>query len=327
MKFEDRVYGKQTVEKEVIKELIESKPVQRLKKVHQAGPSPFFIEDKPYITRFEHSIGVFLLLREFNASLEEQIAGLLHDVPHTAFSHVADFVFEDEGHEYHERFMEDIIYDSEIQEMLKRHGYSTEKILDESRFGLMERELPKLCADRLDYSMRDLQSHFNDDNRPVLEALTVKDGEFVFKDREQAQRYTELFIKLDSQVYASPEEVAIHEIFSDIIRKGLEEGKIDEEDLFGTDRELMEKLRNIEDEEVQRKFDILDNGIEVEINEEEYDLKGSTKARAVDPPVIHNSNTVKVSEFSPETDRRIREHLERINRGLKINIVNQSVDL
>ena len=108
MEFDDRLYGKQEIEKEVVEELIQTEPVQRLKGVHQAGPSPFFMDDKPPVTRFEHSLGVFFLLRKFDASLEEQIAGLLHDVPHTAFSHVADFVFENEGHEYHERFLEEI---------------------------------------------------------------------------------------------------------------------------------------------------------------------------------------------------------------------------
>ncbi len=50
MEFEDSVYGTQKVEKEVLKKLIKSEPMQRLEGVHQAGPSPFFM-DKPLTTR------------------------------------------------------------------------------------------------------------------------------------------------------------------------------------------------------------------------------------------------------------------------------------
>ena len=327
MKFQDQIYGEQEIKEEVLVELINSRPVQRLKKIHQAGPSPFFMEEKPPITRFEHSLGVLFLLRKFDASIEEQIAGLLHDVPHTAFSHVADFVFEDEGHEYHEKFLEKIIYNSEIPDILESHGFDVEDFLDESNFGLLERDLPKLCADRLDYSMRDLKAHFNYDINPFIESLTVKDGEFVFKDEKEAEKFAELFMELDANVYASPEEVAIYEVFADIIREALEKEKITEEDLFGTDRELMQKLRKIDSEEIKRKFDVLDQGLEVEIDEENYDLIGNTKPRAVDPPVKTGECLKAISEISPEIGEDIEKHLERIDRGLRIKIVNQSVDL
>ena len=285
------------------------------------------MEDKPPITRFEHSLGVLFLMRKFDASLEEQIAGLLHDVPHTAFSHVADFVFENKGHEYHEKFLEEMIYNSEIPEILERHGFDVEHILDESNFGMLERDLPKLCADRLDYSMRDLKAHFDYDMNTVLEALTVEDGEFVFSDEKEAEKFAEFFMKLDAEVYASPKEVAIYEIFADLIREALEKDEISEEDLFGTDRELMEKLREIDSEKIERKFDVLDKGLEVEIDEKEYDLIGNTKPRAVDPPVKTNRGLVPVSEISPEIGEKIDQHLERIDRGLRIKIMNQSVDL
>lgn len=320
MKIEDPVYGSHDISEEVIIELINSEPMQRLKEIHQAGPSPFFIEEKPYTTRFEHSLGVMILLRKFNASLEEQIAGLLHDVPHTAFSHVADFVFEDEDHEYHERFMDEIIYDSEIPEILERHGYDIEYILDESNFGLLERDLPKLCADRLDYSMRDLKSHKDYDMQKFIQGLTVKNGEFVFKDFETAEEFGLKFIELDSTVYASPKEVAIYELFADIIRKALELDEISEEDLFTTDRELMKKLRDIDCDEIQLKFDLLDSGLEVETGAREPDINGNTKARAVDPPFLEDGEKLQASKHSEKLEEAIEEHNHRIGSGFKINV-------
>ena len=49
------------------------------------------------ITRYEHSVGVMLLARRVGGGLREQVAALLHDVSHTAFSHVIDHVFHDQA--------------------------------------------------------------------------------------------------------------------------------------------------------------------------------------------------------------------------------------
>ncbi|AIE78503.1 Deoxyguanosinetriphosphate triphosphohydrolase [Bacillus cereus] len=72
---------------QIVEELIVSKSVQRLKGMHQNGAS-YLINGKWNVTRFDHSVGVMLLIKKLGGSVEEQIAGLLHDVSHTAFSHV-----------------------------------------------------------------------------------------------------------------------------------------------------------------------------------------------------------------------------------------------
>ncbi len=320
MEINDPVYGKVNIDEPVLVELIESKPVQRLKKVHQAGPSPFFIDHKAYVTRFEHSIGVMILLRMHNASLEEQIAGLLHDIPHTAFSHVADFVFEDEDHEYHEKFMEDIISGSEIPEIIDSYGLEMEYILDESNFGLLERDLPDLCADRLDYAMRDLKKFEDVNVERFIDNLAVENGKFVFKDFEIGEEFADKFIYADKEWWANPKEVAIYHLFADALRTALDTGLIEADDLFGTDRELLAKLRDSDNQHIIELLELLDNGIEVNIDAEDYDFIESTKARAVDP-VIYGEG-VRVSELSTSLKNKISEHREQVLEGYKIKVVN-----
>lgn len=317
----DPVYGTYQIEEKVLTDLINSEPVQRLKEVYMS-PSAFFVKERPPVSRYEHSIGVMLLLRKFDASIEEQIAGLLHDVPHTAFSHVADFVFDDENHEYHERFLKEIVYESDIPEILKEHGYDTDYILDESNFRLLERDSPRLCADRLDYSLRDLEGYFGYNMSRFIEGLKVEEGEFVTQDFNLAEEFGKKYIELDSTVYASALEVAIFELLADIIRKAFELDEITEEDLFTTDRELMDKLRDIDCEEIQMKFQLLDEGLEIETGAEEPDIDGSTKARAVDPPFIVNGEKVQASGRSEELKCAIKEHRNRVNGGFKIKILN-----
>lgn len=321
MRLEDPVHGAHEIDEKALIEIIESRPVQRLKEVYMS-PSAFFIDERPPVSRYEHSIGVMLLLRDHGASIEEQIAGLLHDVPHTAFSHVADFVFEDENHEYHERFLEEVVYDSEIPEILEKYGYDVGYILDESNFGLLERDLPKLCADRLDYSNRDLQGYLGYDMQRFIQGLKVEDGEFVFKDFELAEEFGMKFIELDSTVYASPMEVAIFELLADIIREAFELNEIKQKDLFTTDRDLMEKLKQIDCEEIQTKFQLLDQGLELETGVENPDIDGDTKARAVDPPFLENGQKIKASKRSENLREAIEEHRNRVDEGFKIDIQN-----
>jgi len=155
----DRIYGSIEITEPVLIELINSKPLQRLKGINQAGASKYVLPEK-ILTRYEHSVGVMVLLRKLGASLEEQIAGLMHDIPHTAFSHVIDFVFQDENHEFHEKFHASIIKNSEIPAILKKHGFSLKRLLDEHNFKLLERKIPGLCADRIDYTLRDMTAYF-----------------------------------------------------------------------------------------------------------------------------------------------------------------------
>ncbi|MDG2658737.1 hypothetical protein P7M12_23850, partial [Vibrio parahaemolyticus] len=58
----------------VVEELIVSKSVQRLKGIHQTGAS-YLVNKEWNVTRFDHSVGVMLLVKKLGGSVEEQIAG------------------------------------------------------------------------------------------------------------------------------------------------------------------------------------------------------------------------------------------------------------
>ena len=107
MKYIDRVYGEFEITEPVILELINSASLQRLKDVDQAGYRPLWV--KPDVdtgeydhSRFAHSVGVYLLLRKYGVSLEEQIAGLIHDISHSAFSHCIDYILNSGSEKKHD---------------------------------------------------------------------------------------------------------------------------------------------------------------------------------------------------------------------------------
>ena len=87
----DRIYGEKRIENPVISALVLSEPMQRLKKLNQFGLPDEFYHLKGF-SQYEHSLGVMYLLQHLGTSEEEQVAGLLHDVSHRAFSHVYNWV-------------------------------------------------------------------------------------------------------------------------------------------------------------------------------------------------------------------------------------------
>ena len=136
-------------------DLLDSQAVQRLQGVLQHGISGLIGITAP-VSRYEHSLGVMLLVRRLGAPLQEQIAALLHDVSHTAFSHVIDYVVDNhDGQSYHEEVKADYVARTDLPAVLARHGYDWHAFLDEEAYPLLEQPAPALCADRLDYFLRD----------------------------------------------------------------------------------------------------------------------------------------------------------------------------
>src|SRR5215210_3518795 len=138
MRWTDRVYGAVAIDDPDLLALIGGPTFQRLRGVHQAGPSALAFPFKD-VTRYEHSLGV----------------GLLHDISHTAFSHAVDFVFASDEQDHHERLKPRFLQRPDLRDALARLGFAPHEFFDDAIYPLLERPLPWLCADRLDYFFRD----------------------------------------------------------------------------------------------------------------------------------------------------------------------------
>src|SRR6516165_8539162 len=121
MRWDDRVYGAASIDDPNVLALIAGPTFQRLKGIRQAGPSALAFPFKT-VTRYEHSLGVFLLLRRLGADRREQVAGLLHDVSHTAFSHAVDFVFSSEEQNHHEELKPEFLHRPDLAAAIRSLG-------------------------------------------------------------------------------------------------------------------------------------------------------------------------------------------------------------
>src|SRR6202041_3406853 len=91
----DSIFGCESNPSQLVLDLLASPMMQRLKGIDQSGITKY-IQDLPSFSRYDHSVGVYMLLRTYGRTEKECIAGLLHDASHTVFSHVGDLVFDPE---------------------------------------------------------------------------------------------------------------------------------------------------------------------------------------------------------------------------------------
>lgn len=317
MDIQDKVYGAVQIKEPVILAVLETAGVRRLSGVMQHGISALIDITSP-VTRQEHSLGVLLLIRRLGGGLTEQLAGLLHDVSHTAFSHVIDYVFA--GHDsqsYHDEVKETYVAGTDIPAVLARFGYDWRALLDEAAFPLLEQPAPRLCADRLDYFLRDvleLRLASPAGVQAALEHLVVHEGRIMVNDLAAARWLAYTYIAADKASWANFREVGLYELAAQAILRGLACGAISEADFWGEDRPVWAKLHAHPDGELQRLLALVTPDTRFIWDEEQPTFRVSTKIRTIDPDVVVDGEGVPLSMLD-ETFGRYRTAYLETRRG------------
>lgn len=291
MLVEDRIYGKFEIDSPVLIELIESPSLQRLKGITQFGVPYEFYHLKSF-SRYEHSLGVMSLLRMLGATEEEQIAGLLHDASHTAFSHVIDWVLESRKNEdYQDVVHLERLSKTEVPEILERHAYSLEQVCDIHRFGLLEREAPDICADRVDYGLREFHSSVANG---CLGHLIVRDGRLVFDGKEPAKFFATNFLEKQKCHWGGFEGRNRYQYFSEALRRAIEIGSLALDDFDRDDDFVIAKLSKCRDERVNYILDTLRNRSLANLPNTDEVI--NNKFRHVDPLFVSGTTVTRLSE-------------------------------
>ncbi|QJC95122.1 Deoxyguanosinetriphosphate triphosphohydrolase [Bacillus mojavensis] len=323
MEINDVLYGRHQLDG-VLEELIKSAPVQRLKGVYQGGAS-FLVNPKWNVTRYEHSIGVMLLIKRLGGTIEEQISGLLHDVSHTAFSHVIDFVFENEAEDYHENIFQQVIDQSEIPEILKQHGYDADDLLlNDTRWTLLEQPAPELCADRIDYTLRDMYQYGQITLREAeifLDHLVVRNGR-VFPDGiETAEWFVRVYYKEVIDFFMNPVNVYGYEYLAQTLKAALKHNVIAAEDLLKTDQEVLGILHSSENDEVLRLLEKIHPHILVKEDDIHYDFHRKTKMRLIDPSIFFHNEWITSSSVSEHIRKMGEAAYRKAKKGVYVKVI------
>ncbi|SES18866.1 hypothetical protein SAMN05518684_11050 [Salipaludibacillus aurantiacus] len=240
--FKDPVHRYIHVRDELIWELIGTKEFQRLRRIRQLGTTFLTFHGAEH-TRFNHSLGVYEVMRRMVENLEKKGAwdeeerlvclasALLHDVGHGPFSHSFEKVF----HMDHEKWTREIILgDTEINQVLRQMSPDVpEKVADVIAKTYDNKLLVSLIssqidADRMDYLLRDAfytgVSYGQFDMERILRVMRPEEDQAVFKHSgmHAVEDYIMSRYQMYWQVYFHPVTRSAEVILSKILHRARE---------------------------------------------------------------------------------------------------------
>ena len=319
---QDIVHGDTEITEQVLIDLINCPSIQRLKGVSQLGLPQEYLHN-PTFSRYEHSVGVMILLRKLGASINEQVAGLLHDVSHTAFSHLTEWILGDPSKgDHQDKTLEKFVTNSEIPSILKKHGMNTEEVVIHDQFTLLEQDSPFLCADRVDYTLRELIARGRKDEANIITPkLTTFNGHIVLKDQLSAEKFSEVYIQFNNDSWAGVESKTRYHIFAEALKKAIDLNYITIEDLNGTDKDVIDVLIEKNNPEINKVLSLLRNRLSFKESEEEGEILLKKKFRHVDPEIIVNGEVKILSECSEDYKQRLTEEKENSKKKIYVTIL------
>lgn len=318
----DRIYGSFEINEEILIELLNSAPVQRLKNIAQYGVPDEYYMFKNY-SRYEHSVGVMLLVRRLGASVEEQIAGLLHDVSHTAFSHVVDWVLgSGEREDHQDKIHNEVFVKSSLPGIIEKYGFDWKKISDYKNFALVEQPTPRLCADRIDYALRE----FKDWAAPgivneCVDSFVVRGSRIVFSSKPVARKFADAFMKCQMEHWGGAQAALRYTLLSSALKIAIEKNIVKMTDFLKDDRFIMEKVRRSDDAGINEYLSMLASkklSIVESPKNPQYILK--KKFRFVDPDYSENNRILTLSKTDSDFAKSLNINRKINAKGLRLSV-------
>lgn len=237
--FRDAIHNYIHVDQPVLLELINSKEMQRLRRIKQLGGTHQVYQSAEH-SRFCHSLGVYFIVRKmiFNSEIGDYIndydkltvmcAALLHDLGHGPFSHCFENAFGLNHEEYTIKIIND---DSEVHSILESFepGFSKKvsSVIAKTHPNkiLIQMISSQLDADRMDYLLRDsyftgtTYGHF--DLYRILRVIKVFNNKIVYKASgvQAIENYILARYHMYWQVYYHPTSRSYEQLLISIFRR------------------------------------------------------------------------------------------------------------
>ena len=325
----DTIFGKVKVEEPVILELLDSFAMQRIKGIDQSGPPKYFM-NLPSFSRYEHSIGVFALLKKTGASLDEQIAGLLHDVSHTIFSNVGDHIFQ---RNYTLRYKSKIHYwyleKVKIDEILQKYEKSIDDIMPNNpEFLRLKQDLPHLCADRIEYNLHTAKIYnlvSQEEIDEIVKDLGFEDEKWFFNSQKSALKIAEISMYFSEKFWGPDWNYVLYNWSASIILRAVELGLVTFDDIhFGNDLEIIDRLKDCDDEVVKEfiqkccsPYDYYEKG-----DFHNHALVIFHKFRGINPLVKDNGKFFQLSSLDKDFKKKYFSLKKKMSKGSPISFIN-----
>lgn len=291
-----------------------------------------------FYSRLDHSVGVALIIWNFTKDKTQTIAGLLHDVSTTVFSHVSDFR---KGDALTQTSTEEpttkmILSDSSLCKLMESDGIEPKDVVDYHIYPIADNEIPSLSADRLEYmypsglaldgswTFEEIAKTYND--LIILKNEENKE-ELGFKTIEMAELYCKKFCMIGHILQLNENKLCL-QLLSQIMSKAVELDVLQEEDFMTlSESKIIEKIESfiskktlsLEEQKFATMYNTFRKMTKVEhtnqkLPEDKYfcvSLK--VKQRYINPLVKVGSNSQqakRLSEVSDFANKLIKDFLE-----------------
>jgi len=330
----DTIFGKIDEQNPITIKLLNHDTVQRLKHIDQSGPLIYISNKYPHYSRYDHSLGVYVLLKRYNVSIEEQIAGLMHDTSHTAFSHLADYILQTQDN--HTESYQDNIHHIYLMKMglpniLSQYNLTLDDISPKNpRFTALEQPYPDMNADRIEYNLHtglllnDLQMN---DIRQILNTLHYENKQWYFTNVAQAKKFAKLSNYYTRNFWGSCQNAAIYSISGALLKYAMKHNIIVlEEFQTGTDLSIVNKLKNSKDPIIQALLVLLVNVEQhyIVTDNKDFDVHFAVKMRGIDPLVSVDETLKRLSTISIDFKNDLQITAEFAKHGVYLKFINIS---
>lgn len=276
---------------------LKSSSLKRLKNVgYFCGmdyASKYIYDFSEYISRFDHSLTVALLVYKLTGNRKASLAGLFHDIATPCFSHVIDYMNKDyEKQESTEEYTEYIIRNDEyLLNCLKQDGIDIEDVIDFKKYSIVDNERPKVCADRIDGVILTgigwTKNITEDDIRNILLDMCIyknenEEFEIGFKSLDVALKVLEISNSIDRYCHTK-EDNFMMDLLARITKLAIDKKYISYEDLYRyNEHELFLILKHQKNKELKGLIHLFQNISYTEIPD--FDIP-NVKARVLKPLV------------------------------------------
>lgn len=237
--FRDAIHNYIHVEYKLLLDLIDSKEMQRLRRIKQLGGT-YQVYQSAEHSRFSHSLGVYQIVKvmlEDNCigkflsdydKLTVMCAGLLHDIGHGPFSHCFEDVFQLNHEDYTIRIINGQTKVHQILEaFMPGLAKDISRVIEKTHPNkiLVQMISSQLDADRMDYLLRD--SYFTGttygqfDLSRILRVMKVYDGRIVYKESgvQAIEDYILARYHMYWQVYYHPTARSYEQLLISVFRR------------------------------------------------------------------------------------------------------------
>lgn len=286
-----------------------------------------------YYSRFDHSVGVALVIWHFTHNKAQTIAGLLHDVSTPAFSHVSDFRKGDALTQTKTESSNEsiILEDAELRNLLTLDSLTAKDVCNYHDYPIADNEVPRLSADRLEYmfpsgaalektwSLKEIKREYED-----IVILKNEDNleELGFRTKSIALEYCQKFIEVGLILQTNRDKV-IMQLLGEILNLALKLKIIFENDLFEYSEKVLLKRfesfikqmdsNNLEHVRFSKLYKAFRKGKEVIGSEEPLEnyfcVNLNVKKRYIDPLVLDGEKAVRLSAVSDEANKAVQNFL------------------